>query len=95
MFAVFVTFKIVPGKLDAFLPLMEKQARNSMNLERACRVFEIWVKEDSDDVVQLYEIYDDAAAFDLHLASDHFKSFDAAVASMLVEKTILTFDRKL
>ncbi|MEM7522936.1 MAG: antibiotic biosynthesis monooxygenase [Pseudomonadota bacterium] len=36
----------------------------------------------------LYEVYDDAAAFDAHLASDHFKDFDAAVAPMVAAKTV-------
>jgi quinol monooxygenase YgiN len=38
--------------------------------------------------VFLYEIYDDRAAFDAHLAAAHFKRFDAAVGSMVASKAV-------
>ncbi len=39
----------------------------------------------------LYEKYDDRAAFDRHLASAHFKSFDATVAPWVVSKDVQTW----
>jgi quinol monooxygenase YgiN len=40
----------------------------------------------------LYEIYDDAPAFDRHLASDHFRDFDAVVAPWVRTKKVETWD---
>lgn len=40
--------------------------------------------------VFLYERYDDRAAFEAHLASTHFKTFDAMVAPCLEAKTVAT-----
>lgn len=89
MYAVCVTFKIHPGQLADFLPLMVANARNSRIEEAGCQMFDVCVR---DDEVFLYEIYDDRAAFDLHLASPHFKTFDASVAPMVASKKVALFD---
>ena len=36
----------------------------------------------------LYEIYDDAAAFDAHLATPHFAIFNEATAPLVASKTV-------
>ena len=95
MFAVFVTFHLKPGASESFLPRMRRQAAESLALEEACRVFEVWVDSGDADIVQLYELYDDAGAFDAHLQSSHFKAFDKDVADSIDSRKILTFDQKL
>ena len=94
MFAVCVTFKIIPDGLGTFLPLMRTQARNSMQLEPDCHHFDVCVAGERN-VVFLYELYTDRAAFDAHLQSAHFKTFDADVASLVLEKSIDLFDAVL
>ncbi len=90
MFAVCVTFKIRPGSFDVFRTLVEAQARTSLKEEDGCHRFDVCGGPDSE--IFLYELYTDAKAFDLHLASAHFLSFDAEVAPMVAEKTVRTFD---
>ena len=41
----------------------------------------------------LYEVYDDRAAFDAHLSTPHFKSFDAATAGMIRSKKVRALTR--
>ncbi len=89
MFAVCVTFMVRPEALNDFLPLMEAQARNSVAREPQCYQFDVCVGPEAR--VFLYEIYEDAAAFELHLQSEHFVTFDAAVADMIEAKTVETF----
>lgn len=91
MFAVTVQFTTHPGQLDAFLPLMRRQAANSLSLEPACHRFDVWTDPARPDTVLLYELYSDAAAFDLHVASDHFKAFAAAVEPIVAGKEIVTW----
>ncbi len=90
MYAVTVTFTLHPGALAEFLPLMTANARTSLQEEPGCGQFDICLG-DTPDTVFLYEIYDDRAAFDAHLASAHFKSFDAAVTDMIADKEIRLF----
>jgi len=75
----------------AFMPLMQKQAQNSLELEAACHRFDVCTDPDKPDEVFLYEIYEDAAAFQVHLASTHFKEFDAAAQPLLAGKAVKTY----
>lgn len=93
MFVVCVSFKINPAKAETFRELMLRQAQNSLSLEEGCLRFDVCDNVQSPDTVFLYEIYADAAAFKLHLESAHFKTFDAEVQSMVVEKVVHTYDR--
>lgn len=95
MFAVAVTFRLRPGARAAFEPLMIKQAENSLALEPGCRHFDVWADQAQPETIFLYEIYDDAAAFDAHLASEHFKNFDADAAPLVEERVIARFDHAL
>ncbi|QBF29943.1 putative quinol monooxygenase [Thalassococcus sp. S3] len=91
MYAVTVTFQIHAEHLDAFLPLMHENAQTSLRDERGCHRFDVCTDPDQPGTVFLYELYDDRAAFDAHLASAHFKRFDAAVSDMIAAKHIATF----
>lgn len=91
MFAVTVTFKIKAGHWDGFLPLMRDNARTSLREEPACRHFDVCTEPERAHEVFLYELYDNAAAFQDHLKSDHFRTFDAAVAAMIESKHIATY----
>ncbi|MGI9463684.1 MAG: putative quinol monooxygenase, partial [Aestuariivirgaceae bacterium] len=56
-----------------------------------CRRFDVCTDPDRPERVFLYEIYDDRAAFDAHLASDHFKAFDAEVVPITLDKVVGTW----
>jgi quinol monooxygenase YgiN len=80
MYVVTVEFDIAPEHRPAFLDAVKQQANDSLSREAACRHFDVCSIENGDDeIVFLYELYDDRAAFDLHLASEHFLSFNAKV----------------
>ncbi len=91
MFAVAVTFMVKPGRMPDFLPLVLQQAKNSLALEEQCRQFDVCTGGDNEHEVFLYELYDDKAAFDAHLASAHFANFSAASADLLDSKLIKTY----
>ncbi|MEO0750268.1 MAG: putative quinol monooxygenase [Pseudomonadota bacterium] len=88
MFAVTVIFDIHEGRMEDFLPLMLENARASRSTEPGCQQFDVCR---AGDRIFLYEIYDNRAAFDAHLATAHFLSFDAAVAEMVAGKTLETY----
>jgi quinol monooxygenase YgiN len=90
VYVIVVDFKIKPERLADFMPLMLENARASRETEPGCRVFDVCVDPKKETSVFLYEVYDDHAAFDAHLASAHFKRFDAAVTSMVAAKSVRT-----
>jgi quinol monooxygenase YgiN len=93
MYVVCVTFEIKPDQMGAFLPLMLAQAKTSLEVESACHVFDVCLSENDENTVFLYEVYADQAAFQAHLTSAHFITFDATVSDMVKEKSVATFHR--
>jgi len=91
MFAVTVVLKIREESMDAFLPLMIENAKSSLKTEPGCRQFDVCSDPARPSEIFLYEIYDDAAAFQAHLETPHFKKFDAGVAEMIEEKSVRTY----
>ena len=91
MLVVTVIFKIRADSVAAFRKVMAEQARNSLAKEEACRRFDICYDDKRPERCFLYEIYDDQAAFDAHLASDHFKNFDKVSAPLVESRVIDTW----
>ena len=91
-FTILVRFRIADGRMDAFLPLMIENAQASRRDEPGCERFAVLRLADQPDVILLYEIYRDRAAFDEHCASPHFKRFDAATKDMVAEKEVTILD---
>ena len=94
MYIVTVEFNVKPGQVAEFMPLMGENARASRDSEPGCRQFDVCADPKAPHLVFLYEVYDDRAAFDAHLATAHFKSFDQRVAAMLDGKVVRTYLRK-
>ncbi|WP_375690025.1 putative quinol monooxygenase [Pseudooceanicola sp. LIPI14-2-Ac024] len=88
MYAVVVTFTIHPGRMAAFLPAVRANARTALEEEPGCHRFDVLTDADRPDEVLLYELYGDRAAFDAHLATAAFRSFDAGVAPMVAAKDV-------
>lgn len=93
MYVVTVEFTVVPDRMPAFMPLMVDNARASREQEPGCRQFDVCVDPAADNIVFLYEVYDDRAAFDAHVATAHFRSFDTAAGGMVAKKVVRTYLR--
>ena len=94
MYAVCVTFKLKPGSVAHFLPLMLENAKISLEHETECHQFDVLTDGEKPDQIFLYELYTDRAAFDAHLSSAHFQAFDAATTDMIARKDIQTWDQE-
>ncbi len=88
MFIVTVEFTTQPEHLESFRAAMLQQAASSLSREAGCRQFDVCVADDDESRVFLYEAYDDRAALDIHLRSDHFRDFDATVTPWIASKTV-------
>jgi len=92
MYVVTVEFVVKPDAVAAFRPAMLKNAKASLEDEPGCWQIDVCFSQDDPGACFLYEVYDDRAAFDAHLAMPHFKSFDAEVAPMLASKVVKTYE---
>lgn len=93
MYAVVVSFVVSRDALGEFMPLMIENASASLRDEEGCHQFDVCTDVSRPGEVFLYELYEDAAAFDAHRSMSHFKTFDTATASMIVSKSVQTFGR--
>lgn len=85
---ILVEFRLKPGMRQKFLAAVKPDAEASVAKEPGCRRFDVVLPEGEDDVVWLYEIYDDAAAFEAHLETPHLKEFRAAIEPLVEDSTI-------
>ena len=87
-YVITVDFRLRPGALAAFLPLILENARRSLADEPGCRRFDVLVPEGIADRVFLYEIYDDERAFEAHCVSPHFHAFAHAARDLSEAKNV-------
>lgn len=93
MFVITVVFEVRPESASEFSDAVQAQAKNSVDNETDCHLFDVCRDSDRPDRFFLYEIYSDEAAFDAHLESVHFKDFDQKVAQMVVSKSVERWNR--
>ena len=88
-YLITVAFEIEPDARGQFISLVTANAKASLDNEPGCLRFDVLLplSEDNSEIL-LYEIYRDRAAFEAHLASAHFLSFDAATRSVVRRKTV-------
>jgi autoinducer 2-degrading protein len=93
MHVVTVEFVVQPAHAAAFGSELVANARASRAAEPGCRQFDVCASPDDPATFFLYEIYADRAAFDAHLATPHFRAFDATVRDWVVRKAVRAYRR--
>ncbi|MDC1408293.1 antibiotic biosynthesis monooxygenase [Candidatus Puniceispirillum sp.] len=88
MLAVCVDFEVDPASLDVFLTIMQKNAADSLANEVGCHQFDITQDPQNPTKIFLYELYDDAVAFDLHKKASHYLEFNRAVSKIVIAKSV-------
>ena len=88
MYVVTVTFVVNADRIAEFSTAVAEQAGNSLAFEDDCHVFDVLTADDKPGTFFLYEKYENAAAFQLHLDSEHFKAFDRTVAPWVESKSV-------
>jgi len=92
MFAVVVRLQVGQEHRSALLDHLRANAATSRAQEPGCHRFDICHNPAPDSEVLLYELYDDRAAFEAHLASAHYAAFDAATKDLIAAKTVTTYE---
>lgn len=88
MFVITVDFEIKSEFVNEFRNRVLQQAKDSLNNETQCFIFDVCFDEKNTNKVFLYEIYQDKDAFDYHLKSDHYLSFDKDVKNWVTKKIV-------
>ncbi len=93
MFVITVNFIINQENINEFEVVMKQQAYNSLHHEEGCLQFDVCFDPQDHRRVFLYEVYESAEAFDIHLKTPHFLHFDKTVKDWLESKVAETWER--
>jgi autoinducer 2-degrading protein len=80
-----VDYDVVPGQIDAFLAALKENGAASVK-EPGCRELNVTVSQKDPNHVFIFEVYDNAAAVEAHLATDHFKKYKAVTKDMVAKR---------
>jgi (4S)-4-hydroxy-5-phosphonooxypentane-2,3-dione isomerase len=80
-----VDLEIAPGQIANYIALIKENGAATIK-EPGCLQFSIAVLASDPNHVFLYEVYESEAALATHRATDHFKKYAAATASMVVDR---------
>lgn len=75
MFSLLVRLQVQPADRDEFLAAITANAQASVRDEPGCHRFDVLAVEDDEDGFLLYELYDDADAFEAHKRTPHFAAW--------------------
>ncbi len=82
MLSILVTINIKPGCIEEFTQASFGDAQGSVRDEPGCFRFDINQDLENQNRFYLYEVYRDAAAFEAHRETPHFKKWLATVEEM-------------
>jgi autoinducer 2-degrading protein len=84
MFVMIVRLDVKSGCRELFLEAITANAAASVRDEPGCHRFDVCEDTSRPDSFLLYEVYDDASAFDAHRAAPHFAKWREAADKCLV-----------
>ena len=91
MYVVLARWRIAAGQIERVLKFGREMETHSRQ-EPGCKAYIVNQLVDDPEVVVLYEQYDDEAAFQAHLASEHFQRIVVPqIVPLLVERSRETF----
>ena len=85
-----VDIDVVPGQADAYLAALKENGAAAVH-EPGCHEFNITVSPKDPNHVFIFEVYDNAAAFEAHRATDHFKKYAATTKDMVAKRDARAF----
>jgi quinol monooxygenase YgiN len=93
VYVVIVEFTIHAEHADAFMAALLTNALASREGEHGCRQFDVCTAPGDRTRVFLYEVYDDKAAFDAHVRTAHFATFDRETAPWIAHRSVRLLER--
>ena len=87
MYAIIARFQVKPNHADEVVALLNQAAIPSRQ-EPGCHLYIANQDLQDPDRIVMCELYEDEAAFQAHLASDHFRDVVAAKVIPLLESRV-------
>jgi len=75
MLAITVVFSLAEADATRFVQRLRQHATNSLSAEPGCQRFDACLDPEQSGRIFFFEVYDDRAAFDQHVATPHYAAF--------------------
>ena len=82
--SLFVTTTLKQGMRDKFVDISTGHRGRVLEREPGCHCFDILLPEEEENQVCLYEVYEDQAAFDLHVGTDYMAAYREQTGYMVM-----------
>jgi autoinducer 2-degrading protein len=92
--AILVEFVVRPEDIGRARELILENASATLRNESGCLRFDVLEEATAPCRFTLYELYRNAAEFDAHLRSTHFKIFSKSTRDLFVSQSVRQFDLK-
>jgi (4S)-4-hydroxy-5-phosphonooxypentane-2,3-dione isomerase len=83
-----VDIDVVPGKIEDYLVAIKEVGAASIKSEPGCSEFDITVSQKDPNHLFIFEVYENATAFDAHLKSDHYKKYAVAAKDVVAKREV-------
>jgi quinol monooxygenase YgiN len=83
-----VDIEVVPGQFEVYLAAIKEVGAATMKTEPGCSEFDITVSQKDPNHLFIFEVYDNAATFDAHLKSDHYKKYAATAKDIVAKREV-------
>ena len=89
---LFVEIDVKPHQIETFLPKLNQQAE-LIRGESGCESIEIYKNESHENMVHVWEIWNDKAAWDLHMNNDSSKAWQIIAAEFVAGEKITVMSK--
>jgi (4S)-4-hydroxy-5-phosphonooxypentane-2,3-dione isomerase len=87
--ALFVEIETKPGRRDAYLARANEHRKNVLSKEAWCQRFDVMIPKDNENMVCLYEVYDDEDGFKAHGETQHMQEYRADTGEMIADRKVM------
>lgn len=92
MYGLLLKTRLKPGSFDAFMDAMGVNAVASVRDEPGCLTFDVLRDRSDADLLWLYEVYADEAAFEAHMRTPHFLASRPLVEPLIESQEVIEAD---
>lgn len=89
---LFVEIDVKPHQIEAFLPKLNQQVE-LIRGESGCESIEIFKNNAHDNLIHVWEIWSNKAAWDHHMANDSSKAWQIAASEFVVGEKITVMSK--
>jgi (4S)-4-hydroxy-5-phosphonooxypentane-2,3-dione isomerase len=83
-----VDIDVVPGQIENYLAAIKEVGAATIKTEPGCSEFDITVSQKDPNHLFIFEVYDNAAVFDAHLKSDHYRKYAATAKDAVAKREV-------